>query len=276
MLLTGITLVSLLTAALVCLGCGCFGSAAWLWVLPLGFLGSWILYLILAFVFLVAVIERVRMDRPQEEDSPFYRGVAMLYIQAIISLVRLKIHTKGMEQAPKDGRFLLVSNHFNDIDPAVLMHVFPKSQLAFISKRENDGKFLIGKIQHKLLCQPINRENDRDALKTILRCIQILKEDKASIGVFPEGYTSLDGKLHPFRNGVFKIAMKARVPIVVCTVQDTQYVLPKLAKGKLGRHIHIHLLGVIYPEEYQGLTATDVGNRIHAMMAQDLEGQAHE
>lgn len=275
MLLTGICLTSLLAGLGICLGCGCFASLAWLWVLPLSFLGSLLVCILLAFVFLVIAIECIRMDKPQEKDSPFYRGLAMVYIRFIISAVGLKIHTRGLEQTPKDGRFLLVSNHFNDIDPAVLMHVFPKSQLAFISKRENDRKFLVGKLQHKLLCQPINRENDREALKTILKCIQILKEDKASIGVFPEGYTSLDGKLHPFRNGVFKIAMKAKVPVVVCTVQDTQHVLPNLAKLKLGCHIHIHLLKVITPEEYEGMTATELGNLVHQMMARDLEGDTH-
>lgn len=270
MLLGGICVISILTAVFVCLCCGCFASLAWLWVLPLTLIGGFLVLLILAFLFLLIAIQIIRMDVPQEEDSPFYRRLAMLYISMIISLVRLKIHTKGMEQTPKAGRFLLVSNHFNDIDPAVLMHVFPKSQLAFISKKENDQKFLIGKLQHKLLCQPIDRENDRNALKTILKCIQILKEDKASIGVFPEGYTSLDGKLHPFRSGVFKIAMKAKVPVVVCTVQDTQYVLPKLTKLQLGCHIHIHLLKVIQPEEYEGLTATELGHRVHALMAEDL------
>ncbi len=269
MLLGGICLISLLIALGVCLGAGCFAGLAWLWVLPLTFLGGFLVLLILACLFLYVAVERIDLKQPQEEDSPFYRGLAMLFISALVTLARLKIHTKGLEQTPKSGRFLLVCNHLNDIDPAVLMHVFPKSQLAFISKRENDQKFLVGKLMHKLLCQPINRENDREALKTILRCIQILKGDKASIAVFPEGYTSLDGKLHPFRSGVFKIAMKARVPVVVCTVQDTQYALKEALKLH-GPEIHIHLVGVLQPEEFQGITAVELGNRVHAMMAADL------
>ena len=269
MLFGGILLISLLAALGVCLGCGCFATLAWLWVLPLVFLGGFILSTVLACLFLWLAIERIRLEEPQEEDSPFYRGLAMLYVQFLITLARLRIRTKGLEQTPKEGRFLLVCNHLNDIDPAVLMHVFPKSQLAFISKRENDRKFLVGKLMHKLLCQPINRENDREALKTILNCIQILKEDKTSVAVFPEGYTSLDGKLHPFRSGVFKIALKAKVPVVVCTVQDTQYAL-KTAMKLRSPQIQIHLVGVIQPEEFQGLTAVELGNRVHAMMEEDL------
>jgi 1-acyl-sn-glycerol-3-phosphate acyltransferase len=129
--------------------------------------------------------------------------------------------------------------------------------------------FLVGQLMHKILCQPINRENDREALKTILNCVRLLKEDKVSIGVFPEGYTSLDGLLHPFRSGVFKIAQKAGVPIVVCTLQNTQYVLKNALKLK-PTTVELHLVGVIGAEELKGRTAVDVGEQVHKMMADDL------
>ena len=129
--------------------------------------------------------------------------------------------------------------------------------------------FLVGKLMHKVQCQLINRENDREALKTIIRCIQIIKEDKASIAVFPEGYTSLDGLLHPFRSGVFKIAQKAKVPIVVCTLRNTQHIFHNAARLRR-TDVDLHLLQVIPPEELAGVTAVDVGKRVHALMAADL------
>jgi 1-acyl-sn-glycerol-3-phosphate acyltransferase len=195
--------------------------------------------------------------------------MAYAIIDAVSTLAQMHVHTEGLEQTPKDGRFLLVCNHINDIDPAVLLKFFKKSQLAFISKRENRTKFVIGPVMHKIMCQPINRENDREALKTILNCVRLLKEDKVSIGVFPEGYTSLDGLLHPFRSGVFKIAQKAGVPIVVCTLQNTQYVLKNALKLK-PTTVELHLVGVIGAEELKGRTAVDVGEQVHKMMADDL------
>ena len=172
---------------------------------------------------------------------------------------------------------MLVCNHLNDIDPVVLMTVFRKSQLAFISKRENDEKFLIGPFLHKILCQPINRENDREALKTILKCVELLKEDKVSVGVFPEGYVSLDYLLHPFRAGVFKIAQKANVPVVVCTLQNTQKVVPSVKKLKPAE-VQVHLLDVIPAEDVKAVSTIQLAERIHTMMAQDLgpENVLHE
>ncbi len=265
-LVLGLAGVSALT---LCLCTDAFSTLAWLYMLPLGFAGGFLLGVLLAFLFLWLICSLVKMDVPQDHDSKFYRPVIGAYADFIMTVLLTRIRKEGLEKLPKDGRFLLVCNHLFDLDPVVLLGVFKHSQLAFISKRENDKKFLVGPALHKLMGQPINRENDREALKTILNCVRILQEDKASIAVFPEGYTSRDNLLHPFRSGVFKIAQKAKVPIVVCTLQNTRSILNNAMRLKV-TDIPLHLLAVIPPEEYQGLTTVELANRVHDMMAQDL------
>lgn len=261
--------VSVLSAGLLCLGADGFSGLQWLWLLPVSFAGTFFVLIMLWAILLLVMGAMVKMDVPQEKDDPFYRKVLDLTLEALVFLLRVHIDAQGLEKVPKSGRFLLVCNHLHDTDPVVLLRTLPRSQLAFISKRENDQKFLIGPFLHKLACQPINRENDREALKTILKCIQLIKEDAVSIGVFPEGYVSLDKKLHPFRSGVFKIAQKAQVPIVVCTLRDT-YRIYKNALHLKPSHVMLHVLDVIGAEELKGVTAVDIGNRVHAMMAEDL------
>ena len=130
--------------------------------------------------------------------------------------------------------------------------------------------FVIGPMMHKLQCQLINRENDREALKTILKCIQILKEDKASVAVFPEGgILSEDGKLHHFRPGVFKIAQKANVPIVVCTLHNTKDVVHNILHLKPSS-VKMKVLDVIPSEELKGVTTVDISKRCYELMAADL------
>ena len=269
MLIGVISGLSLCLSAVACLLTGAFGDLTWLWLLPVGFVGGFLIFAAAWFLMMVIMAARVDMDKQQEEDDPFYRLVINWTVEALVKVLRVKIHAEGLEKTPKDGRFLLVCNHLYDTDPVVLLWAFRNSQLAFISKRENDRKFLVGPFQRKLLCQPINRENDREALKTILRCIQLLKEDKVSVGVFPEGYCSLDRQLHPFRSGVFKIAQKAQVPIVVCTVRDTYQIFDNIRHLRSSK-VELHLLDVIPAEELQGRTAVDIAAQVHAMMADDL------
>lgn len=269
MLLTLVFLLALIGGLGLCGLTGAFASLAWLYVLPLGILAGVVLFGGLAFGFLCLICARVDINKPQTQDSKFFRTVIPMYIGALIPLLSIRMHTVGLEKTPKEGRFLLVCNHLALMDPVLLLYYFRRSQLAFLSKRENKDMFLIGKIMHRLQCQLVNRENDREALKTILRCIDLLKNDKASVAVFPEGYCSQDFKLHPFRAGVLKIALKAKVPIVVCTLQNTQCIFHN-AKRLKPTKVELHLVEVLQPEDYQGMTTTELSHRVHGLMAQDL------
>ncbi len=266
MLLGGIALLSALFAAAMCIGAD---GLNWLWIAPVSFLGGFVALAVLAFVFLWAVCQLVDQSKEQQHDSKFYRTLMRLYISAIKTVIRLRIHTEGLEKLPADGRFLLVCNHTSLADPVILLHCLADRQLAFISKRENATMFLVGKAMHKIMCQTINRENDREALKTILKCIQLIKDDEVSIAVFPEGYIHADKKLHRFRSGVFKIAQKTQVPIVVCTLINAPQVFENLPKLK-ATDVQLHLLDVIRPEQYAGMTTVALGNRVYEMMAKDL------
>lgn len=269
MILGIFALLSILASACISIGTGAFRDCSWLWMLPVGFLGSFLALSLLLFLFFWTASAFVRLDVPQEKDSPFYRGVVTLGAQFALEALQVRLHLEGMEQLPEDGRFLLVCNHLSIMDPVVLLKVFRKKQLAFISKRENDSMFLVGKLMHKIMCQPINRENDREALKTIVKCIKMLQTDQVSVGVFPEGYTSRDGLLHPFRSGVFKIAQKAKVPVVVCTIRNTKPIFHNAIRLR-PTHVQLHLAGVISAEQTQGITAVELGNRVHEMMVRDL------
>ena len=270
MLLGAITGLAALGSAVVCALSGSFENMRWLWLLPVSFAAGWIVLTGLAFVFVVVAVNQVDQQIPQEKDSPFYRALANLCVGFIKTVLGLRIDVQGLEKTPKDGRFMLVCNHLGDADPAILLYYFRKSQLAFISKQENKDMFLVGKLMHKLQCQLVNRENDREALKCILKCIQILKEDRASVAVFPEGYVSLDCRLLPFRPGVFKIAQKAQVPIVVCTIQGTEDVIPNLKKLRPLDRVQLHLLEVIPAEELAGQTTVQISQRVRELMLADL------
>ena len=269
MLLGFLFTVPAVCAILICLFTGTFQSLSWLWALPVSYLGAFLVTGGLIFLFILLCEHAVDPDKPQEKDSKFYRFLINCIAEAAIPILSVKMHIQGLEKTPKQGRFMLVCNHLNEMDPVVLLRYFKDSQLTFISKRENRNMFVVGRFMHKIQCQLMNRENDREALKTILKCVDIIKEDKASVAVFPEGYIKPDHKLHHFRSGVFKIAQKTKVPIVVCTLQNTQYVFHNGLRLK-PTDVHLHLVDVISPEQYQGMTTVDLGNMVYEMMARDL------
>ncbi len=258
--------VILLLSALCALG---FYALVGFWGIPVGFALGFLGCLVLLVLFAWVPSLFIDPEKPQEE-SKYVRTIVKLYAPVVFWLCRARIHAQGTEKLPKDGRFLLVCNHTSQLDPGIPLTLFPGAKLAFISKKENLKLPIIGKMMLKIQCQMLDRENDREALKTILRCISILKEDKANIAVFPEGGIIRDGKLlHHFRPGVFKIAQKAKVPIVVCTLQGTRQIRENLKKLRK-TDVHFHLLEVIPAEELAGVTTVEIADRVHGIMAADL------
>ena len=269
MVLGGIAVLSVCIAVAVCALTGAFSGFGWLWILPLSLMGGFLVLAAAAFLFLWIMCARVDLSKPQSKDSKFYRGLIYQCVDVVLPILQMRVHTRGLEKTPRQGRVLLVCNHIHDLDPVTLLGFFRKSQLAFITKRENMSMFLVGKLMHKILCQPLNRENDREALKTILKCVELIKEDLASVAVFPEGYTSRDGLFHHFRSGVFKIAQKTKVPIVVCTIQNTNKVFHNALRLK-PTDIHLHLVEVLQPDDYERMTTVQIGETVHKLMADDL------
>lgn len=262
--------LSAILSAAICVWVDSFAKVSWLWLFPLSWLGSFLGILLLAFLVIVAMTAFVDLEKEQKKDNIFYRWALYLVADAAHTVLQVRVHAKGLEKIPTDGRVLLVCNHLNNADPVIIMHKVKKYQkLTFIAKREVGSMFVVGKFLHKMLGQRINRENDREALKTILKCIDIIKEDKASIAVFPEGYIYGDNLLHPFRGGVFKIALRTKVPVVVCTLWGTQDVFHNGLRLK-PTNVDFHVLGVISPEDYQGMTAVELGKAAYRMMAEDL------
>ena len=66
-----------------------------------------------------------------------------------------------------------------------------------------------------------------------------------------------------------KIATKPKVPIVVCTIQNTDKVTTNIKKLK-PTDIYVHIVGVITPEDYAGMTTVALGQQVYQMMLDDL------
>ena len=102
MLLRGIVLVSVLLAAVICGSCVRLMGFGWLWMLPVGFVGVFLICIIAAFLFLWIAASAIDLEKEQEADSPFYRKMTEAYIELLLPFVGVRIHEQGMEQLPQD------------------------------------------------------------------------------------------------------------------------------------------------------------------------------
>lgn len=211
--------VSGLLTALHLLG----GMSLW-WLLP-----TWLGYFIsTALLYVLVVVFGLYFFLPKEDPSPkrrcFTHTIMKLTLQWVLVMLDIKVTVAGADKLP-DTPYLLVGNHRSAFDPITTVAALP-SHVVFVAKPGVLKIPVIGSILERLCFLAIDRENPRNAVTTIKRSAELIKDVGLSVGIYPEGTRSKDGSLLPFHAGSFKIAKLAGCPVAVATIRYEKGWLP--------------------------------------------------
>lgn len=205
-----------------------------------------------------------------------------MYIKpyAIKTIKSLKLKTKiiGKENIPK-GNVLFVANHSNYTDFLYILDAVDEP-LGFIIAKEYEFKEIpiANNWMKQFNCLFLDRSNNREGLKTIIKASEQLK-DISSMCVFPEGTTNNNGLLGDFKEGAFKMAFKANVPIVPIVIKGAKDSFKITKKKILGlpiclinpKEIEIEILPPIYDHiEDNKIKTIDISNKIENLMRKNL------
>ena len=218
-----------------------------------GFVGGLIAFVAICCLF-------VKKDKQYLKDSKFYRFLLKFLTKVVLWALGVKIHVSGLENIPKEGRFLIAGNHVSNYDPIITWHILKKHKIAFVSKRSNLKIPFFGRLARRCCFMEIDRENPRNALKTVDTAVDILKDGKLSVGIYPEGTRSRTGELLPFHNSVFKIAQRADVPIVVCAVWGTEKIVKRTPWKPTD--VYLNFIETIPADEVKRMRTVEIGERI--------------
>jgi 1-acyl-sn-glycerol-3-phosphate acyltransferase len=106
---------------------------------------------------------------------------------------------------------VIVSNHTSYLD--IIFTPFYVDHVAVWIGKYELMKIPLFKYFFVYLDIPVNRKKNADAHKAF--CDSAKKIDQnISVVIYPEGTISESGKLRPFKNGAFKLAIEKQVPIV--------------------------------------------------------------
>ena len=173
-------------------------------------------------VFLMINAALINPKKKYPKHSKYNRFLLNFSTMVALPGAGVKLHVSGLDKIPKDTRFVVMGNHRSKFDPIVTWHVLRHYDVSYISKPENFKVFCFGRIIRKCCFLPINRSDPRESLKTLIEAAQLLKDDKVSLGIYPEGTRSKTGELLPFHDGTMKVAQMAKVPILVVTTRGTE------------------------------------------------------
>lgn len=125
-------------------------------------------------------------------------------------------------------------------------------------------KYPLMKTLFKRLNIPVHRDSQVKSAKAFIQAKRAL-QDGWSIVIFPEGKIPDDNcpTMIPFREGAFKLAKSAKVPIVPLTFTNNYYLLsdPEHPLGPARPGIsHIHLHDFIPVDVIESLTEKELSN----------------
>lgn len=228
------------------------------------------LFLLVFLPFTIVCSLFVNPKKEYDKNSRFFRWILYGYTWCAIKLLRIKIDVQGMEKLPKNTRFVLVGNHVSNYDPILTWHVFRRYDLAFISKESNFKIPIFGRIIRKCCFMAIDRENPRNAIKTVNQASDLLNANEVSIAVYPEGTRNKEYKgLLPFHNSVFKIAQKASVPIVIVGIAGTETIHKRTPWKR--SHVKLQVLDVIDAESVKTMKTNEIGEIVkNTLLESDL------
>lgn len=212
-------------------------------------------------------------EKPVEKISRFHYFLARTYADFVSSYALLHVTVENKELIPTDGRFLYVSNHLSALDPCAVMTALPEYTVSFVAKPSLLKIPLLKTVGPAAGFLAIDRENDRNALKTILTAANYAKKDMCSIGIYPEGTRSRneDGTMLPFHAGSFKIAQRANIPVVVVSTTGTE----KLKKNFPFRRtpVKLRVLEVISAEKVKATPTAELAEYAHDIIQADVYEQ---
>ena len=155
---------------------------------------------------------------------------------------------------PADPRrpYVVVSNHESFTDILLISHL--PWEMKWLSKAELFRIPVMGWLMHLAGDVPVKRGFGPSAVEAMAKCREILGH-KVSVMIFPEGTRSLTTELLPFKDGAFRLAIDAGVPILPLALHGTATALRK-HDWRIGRSTAV--VEVLAPVETAGLTPADV------------------
>ena len=224
---------------------------------------------VLLLIVLLFVILSFTFKKEEYENIPKSRKkIFELGVEFIIDIVRVKVKYSGLDKLPKNDKFLLVANHRGIFDAVLLCHTFRKNKFVAVSKPENFTLPVAGPWIKGMGHLSIDRENNRNALKTIIKCIKYIEEDKYSIGICPEGTRNKGDGLLPFKSGCFKIASKAKCPLVICTITNADKVFKNFPFKKT--IMEFNIVDVIEYDDLKDLSTHELALLARRKMVENL------
>jgi len=181
----------------------------------------WIIGLPVTLVLFLVVLLSLIIDR----RGGYIHGIGTFWLRIILGLSGVKVTVRGLENIPKEGPAVLLSNHQGAFDIPALQGYIPR-RFKWVAKKSLFKIPVVGWSMGLAGYISIERESAGSAYKSIESAAREIKAG-TSVLIFPEGTRSVTGELLPFKRGAFILASKSGAPVVPIAIRGTKDIMKK-------------------------------------------------
>lgn len=182
------------------------------------------------------------------KNSQERKKLRVEYANRLLDKLNIKIKIINKTKLPKNGQYLLVSNHRTIIDPLIIEIATQDSSIFghWIAKKELYNSLFFGKFTRNAGTILLDREASQ--MSTFFKDIKERTKDGDSIFIFPEGTRNKsDLAISDFKEGSQIIAIKNRLHIlpVYIRYRAENTLLSAIKNSKVERFIEIEFGDII-------------------------------
>lgn len=141
--------------------------------------------------------------------------IRLEYAEILLKKLNIEIEIVDKEKLPKDGQYLLISNHRSIIDPLIIEVALKNTEINgfWIAKKELYNSFFFGTFTKNAGTVLLDR--DAANMSSFFKDTKQIVKEGHSIYIFPEGTRNKENTpLSSFKEGSRIIALKNRLPIL--------------------------------------------------------------
>jgi len=198
-----------------------------------------------------------------------HRNISRRWAKLFYLLFFIRVKIKGEEFIDEKRTYVFVANHVSQLDvPAYAIAC--RNTIRFLAKAELTKIPLMEYVIRKLYLS-VDRSNKEARYKSMQNMRKSLEEG-ISVFICPEGTRNRTSEpLLEFKDGAFRLAIEAQIPVAVLTVLDSQKLLSTLRPIELAPGT-IHAIWDM-PVETKGMTEADIPvlkEKVRALMIAHL------